>query len=192
MLDWQNVIRTAATEASREAASARWRDYSLARLPDAEGWQKSAPKAFDAGTEATYTGTTAGGIPLKVTVDKAQGVWRAEAGGLVVEDDITGLDAKSVKFALDEAAAAMDEHIQAKRKTGTRDFTSVDVRRLSGSLHDIRKRAGDILEKLGDLVLDENGRFAGLLDIRDTELDGGGTVGYNLDMIEQGTGAFRV
>ena len=192
MLDWQDVIRTATKEAGREAASAKWRDYSLARLPDVQGWRKNAPKAFGAGTEATYTGTTAAGIPLKVTVDKANGVWRAEAGGLVVEDDITALDAKSVQFALNEAATAMDQHIQEKRKTGARDFTSVDVRRLSGSLHDIRKRAGDILEKLDDMVLDENGRSAGLLDVRDTELDGGGTVGYNLDMIEQGTGAFRV
>jgi len=193
-MDWQNVIRTATDEASKEAASAKWRDYALARLPEINGWKLDKPKAFGAGSKATYTGQTKGGLPLRVTVDKGKGVWVAEAGGLQVEDDIAGLDARSVKFALDEAADAMDQHVQERRKkpfVAARDFASVDARRLSGNLHDIRQRSDDILEKLGDMVLEENGRLAGLTDIRETELDNGTTIGYNLDMIEQGTGAFK-
>lgn len=72
-----------------------------------------------------------------------------------------------------------------------RDFTDVDVRRLSGSLHDIKERAGAVLEKLGDLQFDEDGRHISLAEARDIELDNEASVGYNLDMIEQSTGAFR-
>lgn len=188
MLDWQNVIRMAV----REAGSSKWRDFALSRMPDIPGWTSDKPRGFSEATEVTYRGTTKTGVPLTVTLDKAKGVWRAEAGGLVIEDEVVNVDARSVKFALEEAAEAMDQHIQERRKTGARDFTSVDVRRLSGSLHDIRQRAADILEKLDDMVLDEGGRAAGLTDVRRTELDNGTEVGYNLDMIEQGTGAFRV
>jgi len=122
MMDWQKIVR----EATREAASARWRDYALARLPEVSGWRLSKPKGFGGGTDAVYAGQTKAGIPLKVTVDKAKGTWRAEAGGLVVEDDIADLDAGAVQHALGEAAAAMDQHIEdarRRRKTGalTRD-----------------------------------------------------------------------
>jgi len=122
MMDWQKIVR----EATREAASARWRDYALTRLPEVSGWSLSKPKGFGGGVEAVYTGQTKAGIPLKVTVDKSNGVFRAEAGGLVVEDDIADLDADTVQHALGEAAEAMDQHIEdarRRRKTGalTRD-----------------------------------------------------------------------
>ena len=119
MMDWQKIVR----EAAREAASAKWRDYALTRLPEVPGWNLSKPKGFGGGTDAVYVGQTKGGIPLKVTVDKSKGVFRAEAGGLAVEDDIADLDAGAVQHALGEAAEAMDQHIQdarRRRKTGAR------------------------------------------------------------------------
>jgi len=118
-MDWQKIVR----EAAREAASSAWRDYALARLPEVPGWSLSKPKGFGGGTNAVYTGQTRGGIPLKVTVDKFKGVLRAEAGGLVVEDDIADLDADAMQHALGEAAEAMDKHIEdakRRRKTGAR------------------------------------------------------------------------
>jgi hypothetical protein len=132
MMDWQKIVR----EATKEAASARWRDYALTRLPEVSGFTLSKPKGFGAGTEAVYTGQTRAGIPLKVTVDKSKGVWRAEAGGLFVEDDIVDLDADAVQHALGEAAEALDQHIAEgrRRKTGTRrGHTGRGVRKLSGA-----------------------------------------------------------
>lgn len=71
------------------------------------------------------------------------------------------------------------------------DFSSVDMRRLSGSLNDIGGRVGAVLGKLDDLQLDEDGRHITLTEARDADLDDGTSIGYNLDMIEQSTGAFR-
>ncbi len=110
-MDWQGIVN----DVVKEATSAKWRDYALARLPEVAGWKLQKPKAFGQGNEAVYSGTTKGGIPLRVVVDKANGVWRAEAGGLSEQDDIAGLDQKSVAFALSEAAEAMDGHIQERR-----------------------------------------------------------------------------
>jgi len=190
MMDWQKIVR----EATKEAASARWRDYALTRLPEVPGFTLSKPKGFGPGTEAIYTGQTKGGVPLTVTVDKFKGTLRAEAGGLVVEDDIADLDADAVQHALGEAAAAMDQHVEdamRRRKTGARDFTSVDVRRLSGSLHDIRERANTVLEKLDEMQSDEGWRDSTLEGIRRTAAADSSDIGYHLDMIEQATGAFR-
>lgn len=111
-MDWQGIVN----EVVKEAASAKWRDYALARLPEVSGWKLQKPKAFGQGSEAVYSGTAKGGIPLRVIVDKANGVWRAEAGGLSEEDDIIGLDQRSVEFALNEAAEAMGGYIQARRQ----------------------------------------------------------------------------
>lgn len=72
-----------------------------------------------------------------------------------------------------------------------REFTNVNVRRLSGSLHDIKGRAEVVLEKLDDLQLDEDGRHISLAEARDTDLDDGTSISYHLEMIEQSTGAFR-
>lgn len=71
------------------------------------------------------------------------------------------------------------------------DFTDVDVRRLSGSLHDIKSRAEAVLEKLDDLQFGEDGRYITLTEVRDTDLDDGTPISYHLEMIEQSTGAFR-
>lgn len=76
-------------------------------------------------------------------------------------------------------------------RRATRDFSNVDVRRLSRSLHDIKGRAEAVLEKLDDLQFDEGGRHVTLAEARDTDLDNGTSIGYNLEMIEQSTGAFR-
>jgi hypothetical protein len=190
MMDWQRIIR----EATKEAASAKWRDYALTRLPEVPGWSLSKPRGFGGGSEAVYAGQTKGGIQLKVTVDKGKGVWRAEAGGLVVEDDIAGLDAGAVQHALGEAAEAMDQHIESARrrpKVAARDFASPGVRRLSGSLHDIRQRADVVLDSLDAMLDEEDGRNVTLDEARQAAGTGGHPVGYHLDMIEQATGAFR-
>ncbi len=76
-------------------------------------------------------------------------------------------------------------------RRAARDFTDVNVRRLSGSLHDIKGRAEAVLEKLDDLQLDEDGQRISLTEARDTELDDGSSISYHLEMIEQSTGAFR-
>lgn len=110
-MDWQGIVN----EVVKEAMTAKWRDFALARLPEVPGWKLQKPKSFGQGSEAVYSGTTKGGIPLRVVVDKADGVWRAEAGGLSEQDEITGLDQRSVEFALSEAAEAMDGHIQERR-----------------------------------------------------------------------------
>lgn len=109
-MDWQGIVK----DAVKEAMTAKWRDYALARLPEVAGWKLQKPRTFGQGSEAIYSGKTKGGIPLRVTVDKANGVWRAEAGGLSEEDAIIGLDQKSVEFALSEAAGAMDGQIQER------------------------------------------------------------------------------
>lgn len=111
MMDWQSIVN----KVVKEAMTAKWRDYALARLPEVAGWKLQKPKGFGQGSKAVYSGKTKGGIPLRVTVDKANGVWIAEASGLKEEDEIVGLDQKSVEFALNEAAEAMDEHIQERR-----------------------------------------------------------------------------
>ena len=72
-----------------------------------------------------------------------------------------------------------------------RDFSNVDVRRLSGNLYDIKRRAEAVLEKLDGLQSDDDWRDINLAEARDTDLDDGSDIGYNLDMIEQLTGAFR-
>jgi len=110
-MDWQRIVN----EVIKEAATSKWRDYALTRLPEVAGWKLQKPKAFGQGSEAVYSGKTKSGLPLRVVVDKAKGVWRAEAGGLSEEDAIDGLDQKSVEFALSEAAEAMDGHIQERR-----------------------------------------------------------------------------
>jgi len=76
-------------------------------------------------------------------------------------------------------------------RCSARDFTDVDVRRLAGSLYDIKSRAEDVLEKLGDLQFDEGGRHITLAELRNTDLDDGISIGYQLEMIEQATGEFR-
>ncbi len=81
------------------------------------------------------------------------------------------------------------ESLSSRR--AARDFNDVDVRRLSGSLHDIKEKAEAILDKLDDLQLDEDGRLTTLAEARDTDLDNGTSIGYNLNMIEQSTSAFR-
>lgn len=110
-MNWQGIV----DEVVKEAMTAKWRDYALTRLPEVAGWKLQKPKAFGQGSEAVYSGTTKDGIPLRVIVDKANGVWRAEAGGLSEEDAITGLDQRNVEFALSEAAGAMDDRIQERR-----------------------------------------------------------------------------
>lgn len=110
-MDWQSIVN----KVVKEAMTAKWRDYALSRLPEVEGWKLQKPKTLGQGSEAVYSGKTKGGILLKVTVDKANGVLIAEAGGLREQDEIAGLDQKSVEFALNEAAEAMDEHIQERR-----------------------------------------------------------------------------
>ncbi len=110
-MDWQGIVN----EVVKEAMTAKWRDYALARLPEVAGWKLQKPKPFGQGSEAVYSGNTKGGIPLRVTVDKAEGVWVAEAGGLREQDEIAGLDQRSVELALNEAAEAMDGHIQNRR-----------------------------------------------------------------------------
>lgn len=109
-MNWQGIVN----EVVKEAMTAKWRDYALTRLPEVDGWRLQKPKAFGQGSEAVYSGKTKGGIPLRVTVDKANGVWIAEAGGLKERDEITDLDQTSVEFALNEAAEAMDGHIQER------------------------------------------------------------------------------
>lgn len=183
MTDWQRIIR----EVTKEAASAKWRDYALARLPEVPGWRLTKPRGFGGGTEAIYEGRTKAGVPLRVTVDKANGVWRAEAGGMSVEDDISGLDAGAVGHALGEATEAMDQRI--KGRAAARDFSSADVRRLSGSLHDIRERAATVLSSLG--AMQEEGTDATLEEVRRTVAADGANISYHLDMIEQAAGAFR-
>jgi len=76
-------------------------------------------------------------------------------------------------------------------RRAARDFTDVDVRRLAGNLHDIKGRAEAVLEKLDDLQFDENGRYISLTEVRNTDLDDGTSISYQLEMIEQSTGAFR-
>ncbi len=76
-------------------------------------------------------------------------------------------------------------------RCAVRDFADVDVRRLSGSLHDIKERVDAVLEKLDDIQFDEDGRHTTLAEARDIELDNETSVGYNLDMIKQSTGAFQ-
>lgn len=76
-------------------------------------------------------------------------------------------------------------------RRATRDFTDVGVRRLAGSLRDIKGRAEAVLEKLDDLQFDEDGRRITLAEARGTELDDGASISYHLEMIEQATGAFR-
>lgn len=114
-MDWQGIVN----EVVKEAMSAKWRDYALARLPDITGWKLQKPKGFGAGSEATYSGTTRGGIRVKVTVDKMGGVWRVEGGGVTIEDDITGLDQRSVGFALSEATDALDQQVAERRQGRT-------------------------------------------------------------------------
>jgi len=187
-MNWQGIV----SDVVKEAMTAKWRDYALTRLPEVSGWKLQKPKAFGQGNEAIYSGTTKSGVPLRVTVDKANGVWVAEAGGLREQDEITSLDQKSVEFALSEASEAMDGHIQERQgKRAARDFTDVDVRRLSGSLRDIKSRSEDVLEKLDDLQLDEDGQYITLAEARNTDLDDGTSISYQLEMIEQSTGAFR-
>lgn len=110
-MDWQGIVN----EVVKEAMSAKWRDWALARLPDVTGWKLQKPRGFEGGSEATYSGTTKGGIPVKVTVDKMRGVWQVEGGGVSIEDEITGLDKKSVEFALSEAGEALDQRIAERR-----------------------------------------------------------------------------
>lgn len=112
MLDWQNIIRTATTA----AGTAKWRDYALARLPEVSGWTVQKPRALGGGDEATYSGKTKAGIPLKVTVNKGRGVWRVESGEIRLEDDIDGLEQQDVELALSEAAETVDQKIQEQRR----------------------------------------------------------------------------
>lgn len=86
-------------------------------------------------------------------------------------------------------ARRMAESLSARR--AARDFSDVDVQRLSGNLHDIKGRAEAVLEKLDDLQLDEGDRHTTLSEMRDIDLDNETSIGYNLDMIEQLAGAFR-
>lgn len=81
--------------------------------------------------------------------------------------------------------------IPSSRHAEMGDFSNVDVRRLSGNLYDIKGRAEAVVEKLDDLQLDGDGRHINLAEARGTNLDDGSDIGYNLDMIEQLTGAFR-
>lgn len=111
-MDWQGIAR----EVVKEAMSSRWRDYALSKLPDIPGWRLQKPKGLADG-DAVYTGRTKGGIPVKVTVNKMNGVWQVEGGGLSVEDEINGLDQKNVQFALDEASTAVDQHIVDRKRT---------------------------------------------------------------------------
>lgn len=110
-MDWQSIVNNVV----KEAMSAKWRDYALARLPEITGWKLQKPRGFGKGSDAVYTGTSPNGIPLKVTVDKMNGIWRVEGGGISIEDEITGLDQKSVAFALSEAGTALDQQIAERR-----------------------------------------------------------------------------
>lgn len=92
-------------------------------------------------------------------------------------------------IAWDSIARRVAEDLASR--CAARDFTDVNVRRLSGNLRDIKGRAEAVLEKLDDLQLDEDGRHTTLAEARGTDLDNGTSVGYNLNMIEQSTGAFR-
>jgi len=103
-MDWQGIVN----DVVKEAMTAKWRDFALTRLPEVQGWRLEKPRAFAQGSEAVYSGNTKGGTPVKVTVDKMNGVWRVEADGVSLEDGITDLDQSSVEFALSEAAEAVD------------------------------------------------------------------------------------
>lgn len=88
-----------------------------------------------------------------------------------------------------DTARQVAEALSVRR--AARDFTDVDVRRLSGNLRDIKERAEAVLEKLDDLQFDEDGRRISLAEARDTDLDDGTSISYHLGMIEQSIGAFR-
>jgi len=78
-----------------------------------------------------------------------------------------------------------------REATRVRDFTSVDVRRLSGSLHDIRERVNAVLGSLDEMQHDEEGSASTLEEVRRVTAADGAQISYHLDMIERASGAFR-
>jgi len=81
---------------------------------------------------------------------------------------------------------------EAAKRAAARDFVNVDVRRLAGNLHGIHERAGKVMEKLDELRADEESQYVSLEGARQTVLDDTTDIGYQLDMIEQETSAFRM